>query len=73
MDKEVGTNKKFADELAEATEAFIKEALKIAGRNNVESITAMGCLYRCISVAVAFDVYKKLEEEIEEEEKKCLS
>lgn len=73
MDKEAGTSKKFADELAKATGTFIKETLRIARRNNIGSLKAMRCICVCISDAISFGVYKKLEKEIEEEEKKCLS
>ena len=73
MDVSTVTSKKFTDELAKATGTFIKEALKIARKNNIGSLKAMRCICVCIADAISFGVYKKLEKEIEEEEKKCLS
>lgn len=72
MDVSTETFEKFANELVEATGTFTKDALKIARKNNIGSLKAMKCICVCIEEEISSGVYKKLDKEIEEEEKKCL-
>lgn len=72
MDREEGT-RKTAEEIAKLSAEYIKKCIKIAQKNGIETEVVLLAVVDAVYIMLESSVYKVLEKQIEEEEKKCLS